>query len=281
MADGLLQPLCNPETGFLASILYPLRGAESLAIVAAMCIFFWIFTVLIPEYCLGVWNDASNLGTPSMGILVILISALPAFLLLPLILIYTLQYLGRVLVSSAKGETVPPRLPDRNFDGLLQGLSPWCVWMVFGIALGPLPLLLYALWADPTNPSRYLYLSSLFLLGLPYIQVALIMSFLHDRPLAALAPSVITTLLCHARSFLPTHLKTWPVVGLPALVIVLTFALREGYFGVYLLMALACWGFVIWCSIVMMRILGLYYFHHKDSLNWNHSSPRWGITWRL
>ena len=106
-------------------MLYPLRGAETLAMVTVMGTTFWGFTILVPEYCLGVWADASAMGTPSMGMLVILISALPALLLLPLIVIYMMQYLGRVLVSSAMGDTVPPRTPDRNFDGLFSGLSPW------------------------------------------------------------------------------------------------------------------------------------------------------------
>jgi hypothetical protein len=281
MADGLLQPLGSPETGLFASFLYPLRAADSLAMVAVMGIVFWIFAVLVPEYCLGVWNDANSLGTPSMGMLVILISALPGLLLLPLILIYTLQYLGRVLVSSARGETVPPRLPDRNFDGLLHGLSPWCIWLVFGITLGPLPLLLYVIWGDQPNFSTYLLLGGLILFGLPHVQVALMMSFLHDRPLAASAPSVISALMCHGISFLPMFLKNLLLVGLLALLVALTLAVRKSYFGIYLLMTLACWGCAIWCSIVVLRILGLHYFQHRDSLKWNRSEPRWGVAWRF
>src|SRR5262249_52770898 len=36
MADGFLPPLTRPETGTLASFLYPFRGAEALAMVAIM-----------------------------------------------------------------------------------------------------------------------------------------------------------------------------------------------------------------------------------------------------
>ena len=113
--------------------------------VTVMGTTFWGFTILVPEYCLGVWADASAMGTPSMGMLVILISAIPALLLLPLVVIYLLQYLGRVLVSSAMGDTVPPRTPDRNFDGLFSGLSPWLIWLVFGGLLGLSPLVLLGL----------------------------------------------------------------------------------------------------------------------------------------
>jgi hypothetical protein len=281
MTNGLLHPLGGPEKGLVPSILYPLRAGESLVMVAVIGILFWAFTVLVPEYCLGVWNDANSLGTPSMGMLVILISALPAFLLLPLILIYTLQYFGRVLVSSARGETIPPRLPDRNFEGLLHGLGPWCIWLVLGIGLGPLPFLLYVICGDLTMLNRHVLLGGLILLGFLYGQVSLMLSFLHDHPLAASAPWVIGALLRHGLSFLPTFLKSLVLVGLFGVLLALTLVLREGYFGVYLLIMLACWMLAIDCSIVILRILGLYYFHHKDSLNWNRSEPRWGVAWKL
>ena len=88
-------------------MLYPLRGAETLAMVAVMGVTFWGFTILVPEYCLGLWADAGMLGTPLMGMLVILISALSRFIASPIFIIYLLQYLGRVLISSAMGDTVP------------------------------------------------------------------------------------------------------------------------------------------------------------------------------
>ena len=154
MADGFLAPLAGSDASVWASILYPLRGAESLAMVAIMGAIFWAFTILVPEYCLGVWDDANALGTPSMGMLVILISALPALILFPLALIYTLQYLGRVLVSSAMGETVPPRTPDRNFEGFFSGLYPWFIWLVFGAAVGLLPLLLSVLFTRLCHSQR-------------------------------------------------------------------------------------------------------------------------------
>jgi len=127
MADGFLPPLNHPETRALVSILYPLRSAEAMAMVVIPAIVFWVFTILVPEYCLGLWADANMMGTPSMGMLVILISSLPVAFLLPLIAVYMLQYLGRVLVSSAMGDTVPPRTPDRNFEGFFRGLGPWFI----------------------------------------------------------------------------------------------------------------------------------------------------------
>ena len=78
-AGGLSPPLRHLETGALAPLLYPLRGAETLAMVAVMGITLWVFTILVPEYCLGIWADAGMLGTPLMGMLVILICCRPLY----------------------------------------------------------------------------------------------------------------------------------------------------------------------------------------------------------
>ena len=30
-------------------------------------------------------------------------------------------------------------MPDRNFDGFLNGLSPWFLWIILGLGLGLVP----------------------------------------------------------------------------------------------------------------------------------------------
>jgi hypothetical protein len=268
MADGFLAPLAGSDTSAWASILYPLRGAESVAMVAIMGAIFWAFTILVPEYCLGVWDDANALGTPSMGMLVILISALPALLLFPVALIYTLQYLGRVLVSSAMGETVPPRTPDRNFEGFFSGLYPWFIWLVFGAVVGLLPLMLSVLFTDFAILGDPVRAAGLAMLGLPYALMALMMAFLHDHPLAATPMGVIDALIRHGGSFLPAMIKVTAVLGLAAMMFVFVLSMRTGHFWLYLLAALGCWAMAIWTCIVVMRIMGVHYFRHQDRLKW-------------
>jgi len=280
MADGFLSPLSQPETGIVASFLYPLRGAEAMAMIVIMATAFWGFTILVPEYWLSVWADANSLGTPSMGMLVILISGLPGLLLLPLILIYLLQYLGRVLVSTAMGETAPPRTPDRNFDGFFTGLSPWFAWLILGFAVGLLPLAVFVFSSHQPILGNFVPIG-LLVFSLPYMLVALMMSFLHDHPLAATPPGVIGVLLRYGGPFVPTLLKVFALLGFAAATIAVTLAVRASFFWGYICMALGCWAGVIWAMIVGMRILGLHYFHHKDSLKWHHDHPRWGVSWRL
>ena len=235
--------------------------------VVIPAIVFWIFTILVPEYCLGLWADANMMGTPAMGMLIILISALPVAFLLPLLAVYMLQYLGRVLISSAMGDTVPPRTPDRNFEGFFQGLGPWFIWLVLGVGVGFLPLALYVFFGDrpiSTSPLRMLIL---VISGLFYAQVALLLTFLHGRPLAANPFGVIAAILRHGGSFVPVLLKATVILGLGTAAFVLILPLRAGHFWLYLLMALGSWGLEIWAALVTMRVLGLYSFHHKNSLN--------------
>ena len=111
MADGFLPVLDRPETGWFASILYPLRGAETLGVIAITSAILWLFAVLVPEYCLTLISDAESMGAATIGHFIALVSILPVVILFPLALSYWLQYLGRVLVSSAMGETSPPRCP--------------------------------------------------------------------------------------------------------------------------------------------------------------------------
>jgi hypothetical protein len=281
MADGFLAPLTDSDRSVWASILYPLRGAEALAMVAIMGAIFWVFTILVPEYCLGIWDDANMLGASSMGMLVILISALPALLLFPLALIYTLQYLGRVLVSSARGETVPPRTPDRNFEGFFSGLYPWFIWLVFGAVVGLLPLMVSALFAGFAILNDPVRAAGLAMLGLPYALMALMMAFFHDHPLAATPIGVIGALIRHGGSFLPAMIKVMAVLGLAAMSFGLVLSMRTGHFWFYVPAALGCCAMAIWTGIVVMRIIGVHYFCHQDRLKWHGQTSRWGAAWRL
>ena len=105
--------------------------------IASLTAILWLFTILVPEYCIGLMGDADDMGTPTLGKLIALISILPVAFLLPFAIFYWLQYLARVVVSSGMGETIPPRTPDRNFDGFFTGLSPVVHLAVPGLGRRP------------------------------------------------------------------------------------------------------------------------------------------------
>ncbi len=280
MADGPLPPLQRPERGWFASFLYPLRGAECLGVIAVLALISWVFYVLVPEYGLTVMRDASSMGAGLMGVLFVLIAAVPVVLLSPFLISYGLQYLGRILVSSAMGETIPPRTPDRNFDGFFNGLSPWCIWLVLGLGVGLLPASWYVssrgLMAGFNGIEVILVLAAM-----PYILAALMMSFLHDDPIAPKPWSVIHGIFALGAPFLALSAFIAASLGLALATFGVALLIRSHVYILFLLLCLGCWAILYWTIIVVMRLLGTYYYHHKDGLRWHYHHPRWGVAWRL
>lgn len=281
MADGLLPALQAPETWWLPSVLYPLRGAECMGLIGVVSVAYWILSVLVPEYCLGLMSDAESLGAMPMGHLVSLITSLPVIILIPPALFYLLQYLGRVLVSSALGETIPPRSPDRNFEGFLSGLSPWFIWLLMGVTVSLLPFASYAASRGTEISASPLLAIGLLALGFPYALMALMMSFLHDEPTAAKPNNVIGALFRLFASFLGICVIAIGALAVGVGIFGLAFLLRANHFWLYIFACLASWVCAIWILIVVMRIVGLYYHRHKDVLRWHRDRPRWGVAWKL
>jgi hypothetical protein len=281
MADGLLPVQQEVESSWMVTFLYPLRGAESLAVIAAIGVIAWIFTILVPEYCIQVMKDASSMGAWLMGMLFVLIAILPSLFLGPLFLSYWLQYLGRVLVSTAMGDCVPPRTPDRNFDGLFNGLSPWLIWLGLGLVVGLSPALWWTFSGGPLD-GNFPWLSMVVAAAcLPYVLAALMLSFLHDHPIAATPWGVLYGLARLGPSFLVLSGLIAGTLGLVAGGLAMTLWIRAHLFWPYLLIALVWWVVFLWIQMVAMRLLGVFYFHRKDSLRWNRAHPRWGVAWRL
>jgi hypothetical protein len=261
-------------------MLFPLRGAEGLMIVAMLGLAFWFAATLIPELCLAFIADASRMSATFMGWLVSLIVALPALLLGFFAVAYGVQYLGRVLISGAMGEVLPPRPPDRNFDGLSSGLGPWLIWLTCGASIGLGPLAAYLLSRSVDNSPNLAIVLLLTVVGLPYALMSLIMTFLHDSGFPNPFGVVGALLRFHVK-----FLATCAVVAGLGLVVVGTFVgvhmLREGQYWVYLPLMLPCWMLALWTSIVAMRITGVFYYHHASNLRWHREKPWWAVTWDI
>jgi hypothetical protein len=281
MSDGFLPTLDRPETSWFASLFYPLRGAESLGVVGSLSLAFWVLLTLVPEYCLTIVDAAASSGATLLGYLLAIVSSLPVVFLFPFILFYWLQYFGRVLVSSALGETVPPRAPDRNFDGFLTGLSAWLIWLALGVGVALVPLFLYVLAMGSIAACSVWVLLGLTLLALPYSSMALMMTFLHDDGLAAKPWNVLWALIRVGGSFglLCLFIAAALALGLASFLIALL--LRASHFWFYLLICLGCWLAFHWISFVVARLLGTYYFHRRALLRWHHERPRWGVAWKV
>lgn len=271
-------PAPRPGSWWPPNVLYPLRGAEGIAMVAAFGVVLWVMGTLVPEYCRALMADGEKLGAPAMGRLVSLVTALPVLLLLPPVVIYGLQYLARVLVASAEGEARPPRPPDRNFDGLLDGLGRWLIWAFLGAGVALLPLAAYGsgmMGGAPWNPKAAAVLAAL---GLPYALMALMLTFLHDDTLAANPVAVLANLGRLGLPFLAVSLTVAATLGLVGASFAAVSSLRERQFYAYVVGCLACWMLAAWASIVAMRTVGAYYYPRRGRLGWRRERPRWGAS---
>jgi hypothetical protein len=195
--------------------------------------------------------------------------------------LFWLQYLGRVVVASGMGETIPPRSPDRNFDGFFSGLRPWITWLFLGLGVGLLPAALSRLVSSSESVGSLLVALGLVLVCLPYILMALLMTFLHDDSLAAQPLGVISAIFQLGASYLVLCMFVASAIVLGAGAFVLAFLLRNGHFKTYLFACVGSWAVFVWISIVVMRLLGNHYHRHRQVLRWNRERPRWGVAWKL
>ncbi len=226
-SDGILAPLKEVETNALMSLTYPLRGAECMGVIGLLSPAFWILGIVVPEYCIFMMTETDSMGVPTLGKFMALISFLPVLFLLPFVVLYWLQYLGRVLVSSALGETAPPRSPDRNFEGFFRGLSPWLISLVLGLppSLAPIAAYVYKL-PSPVEFNGWIALG-FGLLGVPYMSMALMLSFIHDNVLAAMPWTVIGAILRVPVSFMRRCLAVAGVLALGIGALALALVLRR------------------------------------------------------
>ena len=179
------------------------------------------------------------------------------------------------------GETIPPRTPDRNFNGFFSGISPWLLWLAMGVSVGNaadrLLRHLTELVRRPQSgggcriarPRHSLYLDGLML------------AFLHDHPMAANPWNIAVAMFRLKGSSILLSLFVVLALALIAGGFAGPVFLRPNHYRIYLHLGLVSWMVMQWTSIVVMRVLGTYYFHHRTTLRWHRESPRWGVAWRL
>lgn len=261
----------EPEPWFPPPLLFPTRGMEGLAITVAVGSMLWLMATLVPEYCLALIADADGLGALPMGYLVSLVTSMPVLFFSPLVATYWFQYLGRVLVSASEGGRFPPRLPDRNVDGLTGGMASWAIWIVLGLSVGSLP----AAIGHASRPGDIGLAVGLGLLGLPYALMALLLTFLHEDDLAASPWRVAANLRRVGPSFLILSGSTAFTLGAAALAFAGIFQLRVGHFAWYIAGSLGCWLLLVWMTLVAMHTLGSYFYARRDRLKWRRPRPWW------
>jgi hypothetical protein len=266
--DGLIRAPQRPETHLWTSLLYPFWGATGIALLVFLPPVLWLFSMPGVSLIAAALNGQSVMG---IGWLLL---GLPSTMGVAVVLGYALLYLGRVLVSSALGEVHHPRWPDGSPGEIARGFGRWFWALLVGGVSGGFPAVAYWVYCGDIDTFDVIVLSELVALGAVYAQMALLASILHDDPLGANPITVLRALRRVGWDCLRPSLVTGFALVLAAGATALLFAIEYPLLAAVTLWAF--WVFLLYEAMVVLRVLGLFYFRHARTLGWFHDRPRWG-----
>jgi hypothetical protein len=267
----------RPRSGIGACLLYPLVDGSGVGLLLFFPPVLWFLSLPVFDFIAII--DPFRKGNWALGLLVLPVF-LPLLFSFVMTLGYILLFLGQMLVASAVGEDDHPRWPEWHLASIVEGVGRWLWAIVFGIALGGFPIIVYWMSCGDLDWIDWFIISDLVILGAGYTQMALAAALLHDTLIAANPVTVVQSI---AR-------VGWDYVR-PALVGGIALMLAAGIFWVVvfrmpsLSMAIlglwVFWVFILYEAMVVLRLLGLTYYAHAEALNWFHQRPRWGTPGRF
>ena len=263
-------PIAPPKAGDIAlgqSIAYPLWSWSSVAMLIYLPPALTLTSAPLP-FLVGLLFG----GTPfTLGGLILLA---PGFFMGICVWGYTLVYLGNVLISSALGETLPPRTPHFGEEDILRVLGRWFWGLIVGVGVGALPGIAYWIYCGEIDWADRLMFINLAALGTAYAQMALLAVLLYDDPLAA---NPITVLRAIFR-------VGWDYAGVcflsGAFLVSIVFQLAAiAKMEDVLTRTLVFWFFwvnFLYGAMVILRRLGRFCLKHRIVLAWFPDRPTWG-----
>jgi hypothetical protein len=269
VADGE-GPVVPPKAGDLTlgqSIAYPLWSWSSVSMLIFLPPALTLTSAPLP-FLVGVLFGGSPF---SIGGLILLA---PGFLMGICVWGYTLVYLGNVLISSALGETLPPRTPHFGEEDVLRVLGRWFWGCIIGVGVGAVPALAYWIYCGEIDWADRLMFINLMALGAAYAQMALLAVLLHDDPIAANPVTVLRTIykvgwdyagIC----FLSGTFLVSVVFQLSLIAKVEDTLTHAAVFWLF-------WVNFLYGAMVVLRRLGLFCHRHKVVLDWFPDRPTWG-----
>ena len=265
-------PRVRPSLG--ECLAYPLSDGPGLGLLVLFPPALWVLSLPIFDF-IAVLEPLTK-SDSALGLMVLPIF-IPLMFSFAMTLGYVLMFLGHVLVASAMGENDHPRWPEWHPSEISEGLGRWLWALLFGVAIGGLPVVAYWGYVQRIDWLRGFVFVDLVLLGTAFAQMALAAALMHDTIIAA---NPITVFIAILR-------VGWGYV-VPCLVA--SVALVLGGLGVYGLLfrmprmwmeAVALWAFwvfVLYEAMVVMRMLGLTYHAHALELVWFRRRPRWATS---
>ncbi len=269
--NGFVSEPARCESRIRESFLYPLWGVPGISLLVFLPPVLWFASVPFC-YALLALTSPSGLGR---GTLTALLIMLPTTLFLGTVLGYVLLFLGSVAASSATGQVHHPHPPDWDLSDILFGLGRW-VWAgLVGVAVGGLPATAYWVYCGDVDLFDAMILAELLAVGAIYALMALLAAILYEDILAANPFTVIRAIVRVGWTY------AWPclLAGFAAMTVVTlgvaSFEVQAPAGAAFLLWFF--WVVALYLSMVVLRVLGLFYHAHARELGWFRDRTGWGV----
>jgi hypothetical protein len=265
--EGPIVPPKDGDDTLGKSLSYPLWSWSSLGILIYLPPALTLTSTPLP-FLVGTLFG----GTPFSIASLILLA--PGFLMGVCVWGYTLVYLGNVLISSALGETLPPRTPHFGEEDVVRVLGRWFWGCLIGVGVGAVPAVAYWISCGEIDWADRLMFINLTAIGAAYAQMALLAVLLYDDPLAANPITVIRAI----------RRVGWDYAGVcflsGAFLVSTAFQLAaiarvEGPLT-HILVFWFFWVDFLYGAMVVLRRLGIFCHRHRVILEWFPDRPRWG-----
>ncbi|CAN5890056.1 hypothetical protein BH23PLA1_BH23PLA1_05630 [soil metagenome] len=267
------RPLRGRPLGIAEVLAYPILDGPGLALL--ICFPPLLAFLSVPVFDVVLLFQSGPRGGFNPLALMILPIATPLIISFVMIFGYALLYLGRVLTSSAMGETEHPRFPLWDRHTIFEGLARWIWAALIGAGVGGLPILLYWRVCGTIDLLDRIIIAELLAIGAGYAQMGLAAAILHDNIASANPITIARAIYRIGWDYL------WPCL---TTAVALTLGFAAWYAVMYhapnLSLAAvglwAFWVFVLYEAMVVMRVLGWCYFRHGAALGWFRVRPKWG-----
>lgn len=249
------------------SFSYPIVDGPGIALLVFLPPFLAIMA--LPVFDMMVQFKPGNALNPIA--LLILPFTLPLVASFALTIGYTLIFFGRILTTTASGESDHPRFPNWDRMEILEELARWIWASLTGLAIGGIPAMIYWINCGELDWLDAFLFTDLAILGASFAQMALVAALLHESLLAA-NPVTVTRSIArigwdYVGPCLVTGLAFVADVVAWTLVLLHSPSLFIGVLGLW-----ACWVLTLYLAMVVFRSLGTVYYKHADRLGWFRTS---------
>lgn len=266
---GFVRAPARPESSIRESFLYPLWGVPGISLLIFLPPLLWISSVPF----LTAIAALSGRDTPHRLNALFILVAFSVCLGVPLG--YALLFLGKVAASSAVGEIHHPHLPDWDLSDILFGFGRW-VWAgLIGGVVGGLPATAYWVYCGDVDLFDAMILSELLAVGAVYALMALLASILYEDILAANPFTVIGAIVRVGWGYAWPCLLAGSAVTAAVTLAVASFEVTTPEVSAFLLWFF--WLVALYLSMVVLRVLGLFYHAHARELGWFRDRTGWGV----